>query len=82
MRARWGPEAGPQLTEDFVRRANKAQSKDHLAAVAKLTTRVDGTLRFVSDPPLMVRIDDVIAGDPTEETLASLVAPWRATEGP
>jgi uncharacterized protein (DUF2252 family) len=74
VRARWGPAAGPQLTEDFVRRANKGRSKDHLAAVAKLTTKVDGTLRFISDPPLMVRIDDVIGGDPAEETLTSLFA--------
>ena len=74
VRARWGPSAGPQLTEDFIRRANKARSKDHLAALSKLTTKVDGTLRFLSDPPLMVRMDDVIGGDPDEETLTSLLA--------
>jgi uncharacterized protein (DUF2252 family) len=73
VRARWGPEAGPQLIEDFARRANKGRSKDHLAAVAKLTTKVDGTLRFISDPPLMVRVDDVVGGDPTEATLTTLV---------
>ena len=28
----------------------------------------------MSDPPLMVRIDDLVGGDPTEETLTSLVA--------
>ena len=38
------PARGP--TGDFVRRANKARSKDHLAAVAKLTTKVDGALRL------------------------------------
>jgi Uncharacterized protein conserved in bacteria (DUF2252) len=73
VRARWGPSAGPQLVEDFERRANKGRSKDHLAAVAKLTTKVDGTLRFISDPPLMVRVDDVVGGDPTEATLTTLV---------
>ena len=71
--ARWGADAGPQLTADFVRRAAKARSKDHLAAVKKLTVEVEGSLRFVEDPPLMVRMEDVFGDKPSDETLAELL---------
>ncbi len=40
----------------------KARSKDSLRAFAKLTTLVDGEPRIVSDPPLIVPIEDVAAG--------------------
>ena len=37
----------------------KAQTKDSLRAFNKLTETVDGQVRIVSDPPLIVRVDDV-----------------------
>src|SRR5262249_13220248 len=37
----------------------KAQTKDSLKAFNKLTERVDGTVRIISDPPLVVRMDDM-----------------------
>ena len=37
--------------------ARKAERKDHVRAVAKLTTTVDGATRFVEDPPLLVHLD-------------------------
>ena len=74
IRARWGAKAGPQLTAQFVRRAAKARSKDHLAAVAKLTVEVDGRLRFANDPPLMVRMEDVFGDEPSDETVTELLA--------
>jgi len=36
----------------------KAQRKDHVRAVAKLTTGGDGALRFQDDPPLLVHLRD------------------------
>ena len=42
------------MLANLQRRVAKAQSKDHLAALAKLTTEVDGELRFVENPPLLV----------------------------
>src|SRR5918997_6584052 len=38
----------------FERRVAGARAKDHLRAMSKLTERVDGTLRIVSRPPLLV----------------------------
>ena len=36
---------------------DRAQRRDHRSAVAKLTRAVDGELRFVEDPPLVVHIE-------------------------
>jgi len=52
--AGWGDQASSKLIEGFQRRVAKAQSKDHLAALAKLTHEVDGRLRFIDNPPLIV----------------------------
>ncbi|MEU0279426.1 MULTISPECIES: DUF2252 domain-containing protein [unclassified Streptomyces] len=40
----------------------KARTKDSLQAFAKLTRLVGGERRFVADPPLVVPIDDLLAG--------------------
>jgi len=41
----------------------KAQSKDSLRAFNKLTERVDGRVRIISDPPLIVRIEDMAVAE-------------------
>jgi hypothetical protein len=38
---------------------DKAESKDQLKARAKLTRLVDGELRFVSDPHLVVPVEEL-----------------------
>jgi uncharacterized protein (DUF2252 family) len=70
---RWGAETGPKVLEAFTNRMQKAKSKDHLRAVAKLTEEVDGRIRFRADPPLLTPADQIF--DPTRapETVDSLV---------
>ena len=46
----------------FERNMAKARSKDSLKAFAKLTEIVDGEPRIVSDPPLIVPIEEVVSG--------------------
>ena len=46
----------------FERNLAKARSKDSMKAFAKLTTIVDGERRIVSDPPLIVPIEEVASG--------------------
>jgi len=70
--ARWGDQGGRKVTEAFERRMAKAQSKDHLAALAKLTVEHDGQLRFVNDPPLMVPAEDVFTDLQSNRTLRNL----------
>jgi uncharacterized protein (DUF2252 family) len=44
------------------RSVEKAETKDSLKALARLTHRVDGELRIISDPPLLVPIEE-LAGE-------------------
>jgi uncharacterized protein (DUF2252 family) len=48
----------------LARKTTKAQTKDSLRALEQLTHVVDGEVRIVSDPPLVVPIDDLL--DPDE----------------
>jgi uncharacterized protein (DUF2252 family) len=47
----------------------KAQTKDSLKALARLTHEVDGQPRIVSDPPLIVPIDELVGNGVSRETL-------------
>lgn len=42
---------------------SKTKSRDSVGAMKKLTEVVDGELRFVSDPPLLMRLDDLANTD-------------------
>src|SRR5690349_12818414 len=44
----------------FEKNLDKTRSKDSLKAFAKLTTVVDGQARFVSDPPLITPVEDIV----------------------
>src|SRR5216684_61475 len=61
----------------------KARTRDSMQAVAKLTRVVNGQLRIVSDPPLLVPIDELVPGqtDRTaiESELAGLIARYQRT---
>ena len=61
--ARWGRDAGASITETVKARVVKAQGKDHLRAVAKLTEEVDGQLRFRADPPLLTPVSQLVDAD-------------------
>jgi len=58
--ARWGPDARADLKVAFEKTVAKAQTKDRLKAAAKLTHEVDGEMRFISDPPLIVPLGELI----------------------
>ena len=49
----------------------KARTRDSLQAIRKLTTVVDGRQRIVSDPPLVVRLDEMTGLD-TDDVLRRL----------
>jgi uncharacterized protein (DUF2252 family) len=60
----------------------KARTKDSLKAFAKLTEVVDGERRIVSDPPLIVRLDDLTEEVPAAdraEALRVLIRSYRRT---
>ena len=72
---RWRSEVSPEDVKRFERTTTKAQRKDSLKALSRLTQQVDGEYQIVSDPPTVVRVVD-LAGDP-EAFLAWLHQRYR-----
>jgi uncharacterized protein (DUF2252 family) len=69
-------------TPSVWRAITKARAHDHLQAFEKLACIVDGECRIVSDPPLIVPVEDFVAGiEPSvvSETLQTLIASYRRT---
>jgi uncharacterized protein (DUF2252 family) len=62
---------------------SKARTRDSTQAVSKLTHLVDGEPRIVSDPPLLVPIDELVGDSPRRKSLRSqlneLIAGYRRT---
>jgi uncharacterized protein (DUF2252 family) len=50
------------MQKDFQRGVRKAAHHDNLQAMAKLTSVVDGSIRIVDDPPLIVHHSDAVLG--------------------
>ena len=61
---RWSADVRKSQVKAFERNVAKARAKDSLRAFKKLTHEVDGELRIISDPPLIVPIDELV--DPGE----------------
>ena len=61
----------------------RARTRDSMQAVGKLTRTVDGRPRIISDPPLLVPIDELIPADTDradlEGQLRRLIAGYRRT---
>ena len=66
MAAEFAAEASAAQKKRLEKNLAKARSKDSLAAFSKLTETVDGEARIKGDPPLIVRLDDLVP-DGTEE---------------
>jgi uncharacterized protein (DUF2252 family) len=74
--------AGRKTVKRAERNLAKARSKDNMRAFEKLTHTVDGELRIVSDPPLIVPIEELLpAGESRDfqETMTGLMASYRST---
>jgi uncharacterized protein (DUF2252 family) len=73
--------ASPKLVRRFERNVAKARAKDHLRALDRLTHQVDGELRIVSDPPLVVPIeeleDEQVVPETIEREVRGLVRVYR-----
>jgi uncharacterized protein (DUF2252 family) len=61
-----------QLDKDLT----KAHRKDHVRAVSRLTTTVDGEVRFADDPPLVVHMSDLGVGI---DDVASTIEGYRTS---
>lgn len=77
----WGTSATPKETAGFQKVVAKAESKTRMKALAKLTEVVDGRLRFKSDPPLLVAMDDLPEGadDRLRQVVVDALQEYRTT---
>src|SRR4029077_1392964 len=72
----------PGAVKRFERGIAKARSKDSTRAMEKLTEVVDGEIRIVSQPPLIVPIEELVPAADAAEIEASLrdvLASYRST---
>ena len=61
--SRWRKHLSQGEVKRIERAAAKATSKNSLKAFAKLTEQVDGRVQIVNDPPLIVRLAELLPGD-------------------
>jgi uncharacterized protein (DUF2252 family) len=66
LRAQGAKRAAKSVTRDVA----KARTKNSMKAFAKLTHEVDGEPRIVSDPPLVVPVEELMSPDDTRDLVA------------
>lgn len=79
---RWGATASKKTVKRVERNLARAVAKDQLKARARLTHLVDGDLRFLSDPPLLVPVDQLfgdLEASAIEETVHEAIRAYRRT---
>jgi uncharacterized protein (DUF2252 family) len=76
----WEAAAGEKEAAIFRRNLAKTRSKDRMRALSKLTREVDGKLRIVSEPPLIVPLDELAGEDADiEAAVVKIIADYRDT---
>jgi uncharacterized protein (DUF2252 family) len=76
----WAAAAGEKEVEAFRGNLAKAQAKDRMRALSKLTHEVDGHLRIVSEPPLIVPFDELVDDKAEiEARVQGILASYRET---
>jgi uncharacterized protein (DUF2252 family) len=71
-------QATPEELKRFEKNLAKAQSKDNMKALTKLTELVDGEYHIKSDPPLIVSLRDIFQGEGEAEVRAWIADRLRA----
>jgi uncharacterized protein (DUF2252 family) len=78
LRAKAGAGAAKQVQESVA----KARGKDSLRALDRLAHRVEGELRFISEPPLLVRAEELFSvrkSRDVESTLRAVLDAYRSS---
>ena len=81
MAKRWSGDVSAKQLKRFERNVAKARTKDSLRAADRLTHVVDGKVRIISDPPLIVPIEEFATGeaDAVENLARSVIRSYRRT---
>jgi uncharacterized protein (DUF2252 family) len=79
---RWSAEGSARQVKRLDRNIAKARAKDSLRAWSRLTVLVDGRPRIISDPPLIVPIEELLdpeRHDQLEQLLRGVIRSYRRT---
>ncbi len=76
--ARFGSQLSATSRKRTQEELTKARTRDSLQAFNKLTTLVDGQRRIVSDPPLIVPVEELLSEGDTTKFMASIKGLLRA----
>jgi uncharacterized protein (DUF2252 family) len=83
MRAQFQSQLQARQLKGIDKGMAKARTRDSMAEVAKLTRVVDGQVRIISDPPLLVPVEELLPAEADRASLqaqlASLIAGYRRT---
>ena len=83
LRAQFNSQLRPQQRKAVDQGLAKARTRDSMQEVAKLTRMVDGRPRIISEPPLLVPIDELMTTDvdraSVESALVGLLSKYRRT---
>jgi uncharacterized protein (DUF2252 family) len=78
--AGWEAAAGDKEVATFKRNLAKTRAKDRMRALSKLTHEVDGKLRIVSEPPLIIPIAELVDEEADiEAAVLKILADYRDT---
>ena len=83
LRARFDSQLQERQRKRLDKSLGKVRTRDSMQEVAKLTRMVDGEPRIISDPPLLVPVDELIPTETDRGTLkkfvGGLIAQYRRT---
>jgi uncharacterized protein (DUF2252 family) len=82
---KWAGQLSAKRLQRFERNVAKARAKDSLRAFDKLTEIVDGEPRFVSDPPVLVPIEEAVPPgevDQISEVVGTIMRSYQRTLAP
>jgi hypothetical protein len=74
LRAQFDPRLGARQRKAVDKGMAKARTRDSMQEVGKLTRLADGGPRIISDPPLLVPVDDLAPGEMDRASLEAQVA--------
>jgi uncharacterized protein (DUF2252 family) len=75
----WLRHVGTKRRRRIERGLAKARAKDHLRAFDKLTETVGGEPRIISDPPLVVPVDELAEPDRISQAVQAITRSYRRT---
>jgi uncharacterized protein (DUF2252 family) len=81
----WAGQLSTKRLKRFERNVAKARAKDSLRAFDKLTEIVDGEPRFVSDPPVLVPVEELVRPgevDQIDEVMQTVIHSYQRTLTP